>query len=369
MRKTALHERHRSLGARMTDFHGWEMPLYYTSILEEHTAVRQALGVFDVSHMGQVLVSGPDAVPMLDQLLVSDISQVGEGRACYTLMLKESGGVLDDLIVYRLGPKTFLVIVNCGTHDRDVEWLNAHTQGRVTVSDISEGRSMLAVQGPLAPRVLEQMLDAKVSGLGRFEAAPIRTMGPQSCLARTGYTGGDGFELFLPDQHACRLWDALVAAARPLGGRPVGLGARDTLRIEAGLRLYGADLDEQTTPDEAGLGWTVAIHKPSFIGKEALVKQRQEGVARKFIGMESAEGPVPRAGCELFADSRRVGAITSGTFSPTLNKPLGMGYVEPAFDRPGSVLSMAVRSRRYAVTVVKLPFWKAESRSEAAALP
>jgi len=375
MNKTALYERQRQLGAKMTEFHGWEMPLYYTSIIEEHNAVRQAVGVFDVSHMGQVLVKGPDALRTLNRLMVSDISQVGVGRACYTLMLNESGGVLDDLIVFRIGEEDYLVIVNCATHESDVEWLLTHQEGKTTITDISAGRAILAVQGPLACRVLEQILDARVTGLGRFEIAPIRTMGPEACIARTGYTGGDGFELFLPNYHAVKLWDTILSAAKPLGALPIGLGARDTLRVEAGLRLYGSDMDATTTPLEAGLGWTVAINKPDFIGKDVLVKQKQQGLSRVFIGFELAQGPVPRHGCELTVDpaggagGRRVGTVTSGTFSQVLNRPLGMGYVEPAFIKPGTSLSLTVRSQRYTATVVKLPFWKDETRQALSAAP
>jgi len=361
MHKTALHERHRALGAKMTDFHGWEMPLYYTGILEEHAAVRQALGVFDISHMGQVLVTGADAVRTLNHVMVSDISQVGKHRACYTLMLNDTGGIIDDLIVYRIGEADYLVIVNCGNRTIDVEWLTAHRQGETAITDISQGRSILAVQGPLSSRVLEHMIDAKVAGLGRFEIAPIRTMGPDACLARTGYTGGDGFELFLPDHHAKRLWESILAS----GAKPIGLGARDTLRVEAGLRLYGTDMDATTSPFEAGLDWTVAMNKPAFIGKEALVRQRQQGLAKRLVGFELSQGPVPRTGMELLADvggaTRRVGIVTSGTFSPILKRPLGMGYVEPVFTAPGTVLTVIVRHQRYHGTVVKLPFWKGES--------
>ena len=362
MNKTPLHQRHRDLGAKMTDFHGWDMPLYYTSILEEHRAVRQALGLFDISHMGQVLVTGPDAVRTLDRLMVSEISQVGIGRACYTLMLNESGGILDDLIIYRLGDEEYLVIVNCGNRESDVAWLAAHRQGQTTIADISQGRAILAAQGPLACRVLEQVLDARVTSLGRFGIAPIRTMGPDACIARTGYTGSDGFELFLPDRHAQRLWDLVLATAKPLGAVPVGLGARDTLRVEAGLRLYGTDIDTTTSPFEAGLDWVVALNKPEFVGKDALVKQKQDGVSRTFIGFELTEGPVPRGGIELTLNGQRVGTVTSGTYSPILNKPLGMGYVAPAAAKPGTTLTITVRSQRYAGTVVKLPFWKGDTR-------
>lgn len=364
MRKTALHERHRNLGAKMTDFHGWEMPLYYSSILDEHKAVRQSLGIFDISHMGQVLVTGKDAATTLNRLFVSDISQVGRHRACYTLMLNESGGIIDDVIAYRLGEEDFLVVVNCANREVDFAWMQSHGKGDCAITDISEGRSILAVQGPKASRVLEEILDARVAGLGRFEIAPIRTMSPDACLARTGYTGGDGFELFLPDNHAKRVWDAVLASAASIGAGPVGLGARDTLRIEAGLRLYGTDMDAQTSPIEAGLEWTIAINKQDFIGKQALVEQKQTGVKKKFIGFELTQGPIPRTGLELFAKEaealRRIGVVTSGTFSPVLGRPLGMGYVETAFAKLATALTLLVRNQRYTAHVVKLPFWKQE---------
>ncbi len=356
-RRTGLYQRHLELGAKMTAFHGWEMPLYYTSIIEEHRAVREVFGIFDVSHMGQVLVTGPEALPTLNRLVVSDLGHLGEGRACYTLLLNEHGGILDDVIVFRLGPEDFLVIVNCATHEADVAWLQAHQQGRVTMTDISEGRAILAVQGPKACRTLEQLLDTRVTTLGRFGVAPIRTMGPDACLARTGYTGGDGFELFLPNTHAVRVWNLVVNAGQGLGGLPVGLGARDTLRVEAGLRLYGADMDAQTTPWEAGLGWTVAMQKGEFIGREALVRQREVGIPRVFIGIQLASGPVPRQGMELRLGDRRVGTVTSGTYSPLLQQPIGMGYVEPTAAKLGTRLTVTVRSQRYEATIVKLPFW------------
>ncbi|MBI4597379.1 MAG: glycine cleavage system aminomethyltransferase GcvT [Candidatus Omnitrophica bacterium] len=372
MNKTALNEKHRALGAKMTDFHGWEMPLYYTSILDEHRAVRQALGIFDISHMGQVLVTGPDATRTLNHLMVSDFSQVGLNRACYTLMLNERGGIIDDLIIYRLGEEEFLVIVNCGNRAIDVEWLRAHRQGNTTVTNISEERAILAIQGPLASRVLETLIDAKVAGLGRFEIAPIRTIGPDACIARTGYTGSDGFELFLPNRHAGRLWEATLAAGKPQDAHPVGLGARDTLRVEAGLRLYGADMDAATTPWEVGLDWTVALGKPNFIGKDTLLRQRAQGVTRKFVGFVLPQGPVPRTGMELTApgaDHRRIGAVTSGTFSPMLNQPVGMGYVEPASAAVGAPLGLTVRAQRYAAAIVKLPFWKPERKPSAVSSP
>ncbi|MBI3009663.1 MAG: glycine cleavage system aminomethyltransferase GcvT [Candidatus Omnitrophica bacterium] len=359
LRKTALHSRHRTLGAKMTDFHGWDMPLYYTSILDEHRAVRQAVGVFDIAHMGQVLVNGPDACGFLDSIVTSDITQVGIGRACYTLLLNDDGGILDDWIIYRLGTTSYLVIVNCGNRDSDVAWMRQQARGRVTIDDISTGRSILAVQGPAAAHLLEQILDAKVAGLARFEIAPIRTMSPQSCISRTGYTGSDGFELFLEDRHAIRIWDILMNTAATSGIMPVGLGARDTLRIEAGLRLYGTDIDTETHPFEAGLGWTVAMNKAAFIGKDKLALLSKAPMKRRFIGFELAQGPIPRLGMPLWnQEHQQVGKVTSGTFSPILNKSLGMGYVEANAAAAGTLLALNVRNQWHAASVVKLPFWK-----------
>lgn len=372
MLRTALYDRHRSLGAKTVDFHGWEMPLYYTSILDEHKAVRTTIGMFDISHMGQVIVSGEKSAEALDRIMTNDITNLPKGRSCYTLMLNEQGGIIDDLIIYRLGENDFLVIINCGNRVKDVEWMQAHTIEGAAFNNVSDGRSILAIQGPLAGRVLEQILDAKVSGLERFEVAPIRTMGPAACIARTGYTGSDGFELFLPDNHAKKIWDIMIDSVKALGGLPIGLGARDTLRLEAGLRLYGTDLNDTTTPLEAGLKWTVAFEKQDFIGKKALLAQQAEGVKRRLIGIEFAQGPIPREGCPLTTDEsaqngdkpQQVGAITGGTFSSMLNRSIGMAYVEPAFAKIGTRLNMSVRARSYTGTVVKMPFWKPESRKE-----
>lgn len=364
--KTALHGFHRALNAKMTDFHGWEMPLYYTSILEEHQAVRTGAGMFDISHMGQVRVSGPGALETLNELAVSDVSNVGAGRACYTMFLNEQGGILDDVIIYRLDRQDCLVIVNCARRAGDVEWMQTHRRGAVEVRDISAGRSIVAVQGPRSGSLLEEILGVRVSGLGRFDVVAVPALGTQAWAARTGYTGSDGFELFLPDLDAQRVWTQALERGRSQDVVPAGLGARDTLRLEAGLRLYGTDMDTTTTPYDADLGWTVAINKPSFIGKEALLRQSAQGLSRRLVGFELADGPVPRHGFTLVADGRQVGRVTSGTFSPVLNKSIGMGYVEPSLARPSTTLQLIVRGKTYPVAVVKLPFWKGTSGAPAA---
>ena len=365
MNRTALHAEHLKAGAKMTEFHGWDMPLYYTSILDEHKAVRHAVGIFDISHMGQVLVSGAGALDALNALVVSDLEKVGEGRACYTLLTNEHGGIVDDIIIYRVGMDEYLVIINCGNREKDTQWLRAHARGSVSMQSISEGRSIVAIQGPQAASLLDEVLRATVSSLGRFDVQALPKFGPRVWISRTGYTGSDGFEVFAPNDVAVRLWQDLLARGQSRGIKPIGLGARDTLRLEAGLRLYGTDMDDAATPYDAGLGWTVAIHKPSFLGKSALVEQKAKGPARHFIGFTMGEGPVPRHGCLIMSNGRQVGAVTSGTFSAELKSSIGMGYVEAASAAPGTALSITIRNRAYPAAVVKLPFWKSASASAA----
>ena len=356
LQRTALYEQHLKLGAKITDFHGWEMPLYYTSIMDEHRAVRQACGMFDVSHMGQVIVSGSGAGAMLNELVVSDVTNVGIGRACYTMLLNEQGGILDDIIIFRTAESDYLVVVNCANRASDVEWMTRHTTPHVEIRDLSDARGIVAVQGPAAAGILDQVLDTRVSAMGRFDVAALRAWGPQGWIARTGYTGGDGFELFVPNAQAVRAWQLLIAR----GVLPAGLGARDTLRLEGGLRLCGTDMDASTTPYDADLGWTVAINKPSFIGKDVLVKQKAAGVARKLAGFRLEQGPVPRHGCAITAGGRAIGTVTSGTFSPLLNAPIGLAYLEAASAAPGTAVAAVIREKSYPGMVVKLPFWKPE---------
>ncbi len=357
LQRTGLYEAHLALGAKTTPFHGWEMPLYYTSILDEHRSVRSAAGLFDISHMGQVWVSGPGAQEMLDALVVSDITQVAEGRACYTMLVNEQGGILDDIIIYRVAAWDYLVIVNCATRAKDIQWLSAHASAHAAVEDISAGRAIVALQGPKSAPLLEAALELHVNPLGRFAAMPLAGWGDRAWVARTGYTGSDGFECFLPDVFARRVWQRLVEGGREAGLSPAGLGARDTLRLEAGLRLYGTDMDETTTPFEADLGWTVALSKPAFIGKAALVRQKAQGVTRRLVGL-LAQGPVPRQGCRLLHEGREVGLVTSGTFSPMLERPIGFGMVEVAASQINTALQVAIRHQLYPATIVKPPFWR-----------
>jgi len=364
LQRTSLYPEHRRLGAKMTPFNGWEMPLYYSSILDEHKSVRTAAGLFDVSHMGQVFVRGSGALETLNALCVSDIAQVAPGRACYTMLLQERGGILDDIIVFRVGEQDYLVVINCANRVKDVAWIQVHRRGSVEIDDRSSERAILAIQGPQAAALLQRVLQTEVNALGRFDIAPLPAFGRQAWIARTGYTGSDGFEIFAPNQAAVTLWPRILGDAGS-GIQPVGLGARDTLRLEAGLRLCGTDMDETTTPLEADLGWTVAFGKASFIGKDALVAQKAAGVPRRLVGFTLEQGPVPRHGCPILVGGRELGAVTSGTFSLMLSKPIGMGYVDRTVAGAGTAIDIVVRSKSYPATIVKLPFWRMAPSSSA----
>ncbi len=383
MQRTILYPEHLALGAKMTPFNGWDMPLYYSSILDEHKAVRTAVGIFDVSHMGQVFVRGPQALAMLDELVVSRLDTLAQGRACYSLMLHERGGIVDDIIVFRVGPEECLVVVNCANREKDVQWMQQHRRegdragtilageevphadGRAAVDvRLEPDRAILAVQGPEAAGLLDEVLKQRVSSLGRFDITTVASLGSRAWISRTGYTGSDGFELFVPNAQAVALWKRLVNAGQSRGIHPIGLGARDTLRLEAGLRLCGTDMDESTSPYEADLGWTVALSKPSFIGKPVLVEQAASGVARRLAGFALDEGPVPRHGCALVVGDREVGTVTSGTFSLMLNQPIGMGFIERSLATPGTRIGVMIRSKAHPATVVKLPFWRNPSAAK-----
>jgi len=351
---TALHAEHARLGAKLVDFHGWEMPLYYRGIIEEHVAVRERVGVFDISHMGQVLVTGPGSLATLQRLVSADLAKSADGQAAYGLLLNAQGGIVDDIIVYRLTAEQWLLIINCGNREKDVAWMQRHLGPQTTLTHISSGRSMLAIQGPEAEDVVEELVGAAVSGMGRFRirAVPGRSDG---WLSRTGYTGSDGYELFVRDQDAIELWHRALDALG-LQAQPAGLGARDTLRLEACYRLYGADMDDATTPFEAGLGWVVDMAKTDFIGQAALVKQQQP--QRRLVPFEVSGAAIPRSGYAILRESRRVGQVTSGSFSPTLRKGIGLGYVETACAAPGTAIEIEIRGQRHAGLVVKGPFYK-----------
>jgi aminomethyltransferase len=362
MRRTALYDRHVDAGARLIDFGGWEMPVQYAGILEEHRAVRERAGLFDLSHMGELWVAGPGAADGLARALVSDPTRLAVGRAQYSMIVAEDGGIIDDLIVYRTADERFLVVPNAGNREAVAEALTDRLAGLpAALGDASLSTSLVAIQGPLARSVLEPLTDVDLASLRYYGIVEGTTAGVPALVARTGYTGEDGFELFVPWPEGLRVWDALRAAGHDRGLVPVGLGARDTLRLEAGMPLYGNELDRTTNPYEAGLGRVVKLDKAvDFVGRAALEACVERGVSRLLVGLEVRGRGIVRHGHPVFrpGESEACGVVTSGTMSPTLGVPIGMAYVPTADAVPGTILECGVRDARIAVGVRSLPFYQ-----------
>lgn len=358
LRRTPLYSIQRELGGRFVPFHGWELPLQFSGILKEHQAVRGACGLFDVSHMGQIEARGPGALALVQEINSNDASRLAPGRAMYSHMLNERGGVIDDVIVSRLAEDRFFFVVNAATREKDAEWIRARARGRdASVEDLSDRLGMLALQGPVAADVLETV-DAAAASIERFGAVERRLYGQTVLVTRTGYTGEDGFELVAPSEVLPRLWQSLTAAGASFGLLPCGLGARDVLRLEAGYLLYGSDIDEEHTPLEAGYDWVVKPEKGPFIGREALQGQARLGLVRRLAGVRLTEGGVPRPGASVLAEGRPIGRLTSATFSPTLQAGIGLGYLEPAGLKPGTPVVVQMGERRFAAEIAALPFYR-----------
>lgn len=362
MKKTALHDLHVQRGARMVDFGGWAMPVQYTGIKEEHEAVRRQAGLFDVSHMGEVKVHGPDAEAYLQRLLTNDVGKVAVGQCQYTLMCNERGGVVDDVLLYRLAPDDFLIVVNAANVDKDLAWMRRQLDESglaATIEDVTAQWSLLALQGPEAETILSRLTDADLAGIPFFWFREGVTIGGVRCLiSRTGYTGEDGFEIYCPWADGPRLWEAIEQAGAASGLKLCGLGARDTLRLEARLPLYGQELDEDTSPLEAGLGMFVKLHKGDFVGRDALQQQKEQGLRKRLAGFQMTERGIPRTGYRLQKDGTDVGVVTSGTASPTLGEQIGLGYVPPALASPGTEIAVVIRGRPVAAKIVPTPFYR-----------
>ncbi len=354
-KRTPLFSLQTQAGARMVSFGGWEMPVQYTSIQAEHQAVRQAVGLFDISHMGKFALTGPELRSQLQTLVPSNLERLEPGQAQYTVLLNPQAGILDDLIFYCQEPERWFVIANAATTDQDRSWIQQHLTG-VSFADLSAQKLLLAVQGPQAVSLVQAWVSADLSALPRFGHLETQILGAPAFVARTGYTGEDGLELMLDPEVGIRLWQQLQAA----GAVPCGLGARDTLRLEAALHLYGQDMSETTTPLEAGLGWLVHwSEKSAFIGREVLAAQQQQGVSRKLVGLAMSERAIARHGYPIWHAGQVVGEVTSGTLSPTLGKPIALGYVSAALAKVGQPLQVEIRGKTYPAQVVKRPFYKA----------
>jgi len=366
LKRTSLFGTHTSLGARMVEFGGWEMPVLYSGIAQEHHAVRQAAGLFDISHMGEFLFDGPDALKFLNQLLTNDLAKLEPGQGQYTLLCQDNGGVIDDLYAYRLGDTRYLLIVNASRLEIDWMWIKAQRNSRhkslqLEMLNRSGELSAMALQGPKAAEIIAGVFPAATE-LRKNQIAELDFGGATGWVSRTGYTGEDGFELVVPNGRAAALWEQLMSLGQALGLLPAGLGARDTLRTEAGYSLYGHELTSETTPIEAALGWAVAHDKPDFIGRETLAAQKQDGVSRRCIGFKmTGKSAPPRKQYKIFSadgTDREIGEVTSGTQSPSLGCGIGLGYVECAHAKPGTGIEIEIRNRRFPAQVVRRPIYR-----------
>ncbi len=354
--ETPLHAVHARLGARMAPFAGYQMPIQYDGILAEHARVRTAVGLFDVSHMGEIRVRGPEAIEVVNRLISNDLNRIKTGRAQYSALCAEDGTIVDDLICYRLADDDVLVCVNASNRATDLAHMLANARGDATLTDESDSWGQIAVQGPNALELLGRLFGEEIATLRPFRIREVEHQGVSLYVATTGYTGERGGELYVPAGHAEALWEALTEAGHDLGVGPVGLGARDTLRLEMAYCLYGNDIDRTTTPLEAGLGWVTRL-KTEFVGRDALVAQKQAGVQRRLVGLELTERGIPRHGYPVLHDGAMVGQVTSGTKSPSTGRSIALAYVPIELADPGTALHVDCRGRQRGAVVVETPFY------------
>ncbi|SDI32175.1 glycine cleavage system aminomethyltransferase GcvT [Natribacillus halophilus] len=359
--RTALYDRHVSLGAKMVPFGGFEMPVQYESIKAEHQAVREAVGLFDVSHMGEALIAGETAYTTMQRIMSNDVSRLEVGKAQYSLMCNETGGVVDDFLVYQLAEDKYMVIPNAANREKDIAWLKQHAEAGTIVTDVSDDYALLALQGPKAMEVLQSLTEEDVSSIGFFRfKAEVDINGRPAIVSRSGYTGEDGYEIYCDSSEAGEIWDALLQAGESAGIQPCGLGARDTLRFEAGLPLYGQEISETISPLEAKLGFAVKVNKEAdFIGKAALAAEKENKPARKLVGIEMIEKGIPRTDYPVYDhNGNDIGHVTSGTQSPTLGKNLGLALVNAEYAVLDTELTVGVRKRNLQAKIVPTPFYK-----------
>jgi aminomethyltransferase len=359
MKNTALTNKHIALGAKMVPFAGYNMPVSYTGLNEEHAIVRNGVGVFDVSHMGEFILKGEKALDLIQYVTSNDASQLYEGRVQYSCLPNGKGGIVDDLLVYRLHENTYLLVVNASNMEKDWNWISKHNTFGVEMKNISDQTSLLAVQGPKAMATLQKLTDINLSEIPYYHFKKGNFAGEENILiSNTGYTGAGGFEIYFNNDIADKIWDAIFKAGEEFGIKPIGLGARDTLRLEMGFCLYGNDIDDTTSPIEAGLGWVTKFNK-DFIDKQILLEQKEKGVARKLVGFEMIDRGIPRHDYEITdAAGNTIGKVTSGTQAPSLQKGIGMGYVKTELTKPDTEIFIKVRDKLLKAKVVKIPFFK-----------
>jgi aminomethyltransferase len=359
MKNTALSELHIALGAKMVPFAGYNMPVSYTGLNDEHLTVRNSVGVFDVSHMGEFILKGPHALDLIQRVTSNDASVLGDGKVQYSCLPNDKGGIVDDLLVYRINEETYMLVVNASNIEKDWNWIASHNTKGVDMKDISERTSLLAVQGPGALKTLQKLTDVNLSAIPYYSFQKGTFNGIENVvISNTGYTGAGGFELYFDNDVATKMWEGIFEAGKEFGIKPIGLGARDTLRLEMGFCLYGNDIDDSTSPLEAGLGWITKFTK-AFTNSEALLKQKEQGVGKKLVGFELIDRGIPRHDYEIVdAQGKVIGKVTSGTQSPSLQKGIGMGYVPSDSSKAGSEIYIRVRDKALKAVVVKMPFLK-----------
>ncbi len=357
LKKTPLNALHRKYGARMVDFAGWEMPVHYGSALKEHLAVRQGVGVFDVSHMGEIELVGQDALTMAQKVTSNDISRLSDGQAQYSAFLNPQGTFIDDIVVYRINEQHIFVCVNAANRDKDYRWVKAQQQGKVDILDNSDSYVQLAIQGPKAEAVLQQLTDLDLSTIQYYWFTHANVNGTRALISRTGYTGEDGFEIYIPVEAAPSIWERLFQVGKPFEITAAGLAARNTLRLEVAYCLYGNEIDETTTPWEAGLGWIVQLGKGDFIGHHTLEKLKEEEKKRQLAGFEMVERGIARDHYPVSVDGAEVGQVTSGSFAPSLQKSVGLIYLPIQYGKIGQPLQVEIRGKQVQAKVVKTPFY------------
>jgi aminomethyltransferase len=358
LRATPLNSVHRNMGARMVDFEGWDMPVQYSGVLEEHRAVRNAVGLFDVSHMGEISISGPEAEKLVNFVTTNDASRLQQGQAHYSTLLYEHGGFVDDILVHRFPSNEFFLVVNASNQDKDFAHILGHNRFDATVDNVSDRFAQLAIQGPRALDTLQKLIGEPLAQIRYYHFRNTKVCGVPAGVARTGYTGEDGFEIYIPPSEAVRLWQEILAAGAEFGIKPCGLGARNTLRLEAKMALYGHEIHASITPWEADLSWIVKMNKGEFVGREALSHQLQRGVSRKLVGFEMQGRGIGRDGYEVFLHGSGAGWVTSGGPSPTLNKNIGLCYLPAAAARAGQPIQVIVRGQPVDAITVSTPFYR-----------
>jgi aminomethyltransferase len=363
LKRTPLFEVYKEYGGKTIDFGGWELPVQFSSIKEEHEAVRTKAGLFDVSHMGEIEVKGPDSLKFLQKMLTNDFSKMKNGGAKYTAMCYENGGTVDDLLVYKIEDNHYLLVVNASNIDKDFNWLHDHLEGEVTLENLSENTALLAIQGPLAEKVLQKIAgETDLSKISYFKfQQQVKLNGINALVSRTGYTGEDGFEVYCDANDAVKIWRDILHEGQNDGVIPCGLGSRDTLRFEATLALYGQELSPEISPLEAGIGFAVKLTKDvNFIGKDALLKQKENGIERKSAGIEMIDKGIPRHGYPVYKGEEKIGEVTTGTQSPSLKRNIGLVLVKSEFTELGSEVEVEIRGKRLKAKVVPTPFYKRE---------